>query len=248
MMSAATTGLSPWAPRFCFQDELGVINFETVLGCANGVVVAIMEIASLNAWKINPQNAGVADVDELGRQARPIERALEDVLEKYSEGYDGAGSSESKQSESLQLSGTLENTRLDNTTTRKTNASAITRVFASAALVYLNVVVFGPHPDNPKIKESVAWTISALDVLPDPKVLGVLAWPLCLAGCMASYERINFFRKLVPACEKASDVKSGNLRKCFLIMEECWRLRREGLVGLDWRQAMESLDMKILLM
>ena len=192
IFSSATTGVQPWAPRVCLHEETGFINFETALGCENPPIIAILEIASLNEWKSKAESTGVLDVRELVDRATVIEKSLEEVLEKYSGGdkrFAELGSltlSEQLNSGSLNWSEQLKDPAVPEAMSRKASISAITRIFASAALVYLNVVVYGPRAWHPKIKESVSRTILALRALRDRKALGILAWPLCLAGCMAT--------------------------------------------------------------
>jgi C6 transcription factor Pro1 len=252
--SSATTGLQPWAPRFCLREEVGFINFEDVLGCENTPVIAILEIASLDEWKSKAEKLGVLDTRELVDRASVIEKSVEEMLRKYSGGdkrfaeFGSLNLIEQLIPESLDWSEQLKEPLVPEAMSRKTSTSAITCIFASAALVYLNVVVYGPRAEHPKIKKSVSRTIIALRALHDRKALGILSWPLCLAGCMATdWQQICFFRQLSFEFEDVSDVTSGNLKKSFLIMEECWRLRRERKMGSDWLQAMESLNMKILL-
>jgi len=253
IISSATTGIAPWAPRFCLHEEVGFINFETALGCENSPVIAILEIASLNEWKSKAEDMGVLDGRELVDRASFIEKTLAKVLKEYSEGderfaeFGSLSLNEQLVSESPDWNGQWKESIFPEALSRKASTSAITRIFASAALVYLNVVVYGPRADHPKIRESVYRTIIALRALHDRKALGILSWPLCLAGCMATDWQVSFFRQLSFEFENVSDVVSGNLKKSFLIMEECWRLRREQEIGSDWLQAMESLNMKILL-
>ena len=253
IISSATTGLPPWVPRFCLDEEVGFINFKTALGCDNAPVIAIRDIALLNDRKSKAEKAGGLGVRELVDRAAVIETLLEEVLRQYSGDdkpcteFGSLGPNERLIPESLDRNRQCKDPAVSDPMSRKTSTSAITRIFASAALVYLNVVMYGPLAEHPKIMESVSRTIIALRALHDRKALGILSWPLCLAGCMAPDWQVNFFRQLSPESENVSDVTSGNLKKSFLIIEECWRLRREGKMGSDWLQAMESLNMKILL-
>jgi hypothetical protein len=64
----------------------------------------------------------------------------------------------------------------------------ITRVFAGAALVYLQVTISGAYPGIPEIQRGVARTMAALDKLEDKSLVRNLLWPVCIAGCMATEE------------------------------------------------------------
>jgi hypothetical protein len=243
ILSAATTGAKPWASRLCLDAEVGFINLEAVIGCENSVILSILEIAELSEWKTTSQNTGNFNVVELVDGARKIEKCLGEVLEQCAKFFElASGLRSSTRTEQL------DDSTLPEAVRRRSETSAITRVFACAALVYLYVVVHGPLPDHPKIHESVSLSITALKELHNRAGLGMLAWPFCVAGCMATDWQMDFFRNISSDCERVSDVKSPNLKRTFLIMEECWRLRRDvAEERLGWQRAMESLNMKILL-
>jgi hypothetical protein len=248
-----------WAPRFCLDPDLALVNFinlETVMGCENSVILAMIEIIELKSWKLAEQKAGSLDSCELIARASPLEKCLEKVIEQHSSEIGqlttlaSSDWDELLKSESLALDERSHDTSFLEANSRSPNTSAITRIFACAALVYLNVVVHGSLAEHPKIRGSVCRTIAALKGLRDRSLLGMLAWPLCIAGSMATDWKMEFFTELSNETEKVSDVRFGNLKRCFMIMKECWRLRRaapDGTVGVDWSDAMDRLDMKILL-
>jgi hypothetical protein len=221
------------------------------MGCKNSAVLAIREIALLHEWNSSAGGTEGFDECQLVDHASFIEKSLEELLEECSKSdgkfasFASIGLNERLNPESQRWSKVLEDPAFQ-ATSRSANTSEITRVFACAALVYLNVVVYGPHADHPKIKESISRTNAALGALHNRNTLGLLVWPICLAGCMATGQHMGFFKSLSLEFENVSNGRSGNLKKSFLIMEECWRLRESTGVA-DWLQAMESLNMKILL-
>jgi hypothetical protein len=151
-------------------------------------------------------------------------------------------------------SGHTSGTLMDVMTATSENASKplvreITRIFANAALVYLKVIISGPHPDLPEIRQGVSKTMAALDTLRDKDLVRNLLWPVCIAGCMATAEYESYWRNLL------SDVSQdqwsfGRPRNVLKIMEKCWLLRKCELgtvVAVDWMTAMRNLDMRVLL-
>lgn len=248
VLSTATTNLKPWAPRFCLDSESsGFITLETIIGCENSVILAIMEVASLNNWKVNAQRDGYVNVCELLERAIISEKSLEKVLEQNSNCETAALLPENERSNSRLVSWNQQSGDLE-AMSRRANFATITCVFACAALVHLNVVAYGSFAKHPKIHGSVSRTMAALKQLHDPRTLGILAWPLCIAGCMASDWQTEFFKDIFLEFENVSDVKSGNLKRVSIIIEECWRLRRDAMTeSVGWQQAMDSLNMKILL-
>ncbi|KAK0774164.1 hypothetical protein LTR75_016941 [Friedmanniomyces endolithicus] len=130
---------------------------------------------------------------------------------------------------------------------RRSQTTAATREYACAALVFVSVVVHGRDPDHPKIHESVSQVVEALKELQEQPALGMLAWPLCIAGCMATGWQVGFFKDLSMDPSNVSDLKVGNLKRSFSVVEECWRLRRDAAERPDWQRAMASLNTRILL-
>ncbi len=126
---------------------------------------------------------------------------------------------------------------------RSYNSSRVTTIFAHATLIYLHVVVSGWNTDLIELQESVARVIHFLKSLPDQGQLSNLAWPLCIAGCVARKEDEEFFRSMV--MRASSDVLYvGNIWNAFQIMETCWSKRNELMAlpgGTEWTHVMTSL-------
>jgi hypothetical protein len=242
IISSATTGSKAWASPVCLDTQLGFVNLEIILGCENSVMLAILDTTELKAWKATSQEAGTFSVSAFVNGAMRIERFLLEMLDHCAEIFKQAlllGSSTRKDQ--------LTDGTLVKGVCRTSQTSAITRIFTCAALVNLNVLLYGPLPDHPKVYESVSRTITALKELRNRAVLGMLAWPLCIAGSMASDSQMEFFRQLSLDFDGVCDMKAGNLKRSFAVVEECWRLRKDGSESPDWQQSMESLKMKILL-
>lgn len=234
VLSCATTGSRPF-----FQcNGLGAgeccIHLDKIMGSENWAMLCIMDIATLDEWKNGLQASGKLSMHKLVSRATDIEHRLEGGLTRSFEKLDAAHSlppsSYSTETKPLDL------------------VSIITRTFACSALVYLHVVVSGPCPGMPAIRESVTRTIAALRAFPDQNIAATLSWPLCVAGCMALEEDEDFFRTL-NTTERMFDPTFGNSLKVLTIMEECWRLRKQeqGRDTVDWRSAMNSLGIDILL-
>ena len=222
-----------WVSRICLETHLSFLDLEKITGCENTVILAILETTELREWKATSQEAGNFNVADLVNGAIKIERSLKDILEHCTELLEQATAFAS-----LTRKDQMTDPMLVAGVCRTSQTGAITRIFACAALVYLNVVVYGPLSDHPKIHETVSQTIAAFKGLRDGAVLGMLAWPLCVSGCMASGWQMEFFRQLSLDFDRASDLRSGNLKRSFAIVEECWQLRNDGIETPDWQQAM----------
>ncbi|KAL5329529.1 hypothetical protein ACEPPN_003043 [Leptodophora sp. 'Broadleaf-Isolate-01'] len=126
----------------------------------------------------------------------------------------------------------------------------VTRVFASAAQVYLNVVAPEFYSDQPKICISVCQSLVALEAIADLHVLGTLAWPLCITGCMATGWQRDVMRKIFISMRNVPLLQLGGMDRCRRIIEECWRLRRGDSIAdpkTTWTEAMDSLGLTVLL-
>ena len=94
---------------------------------------------------------------------------------------------------------------------------------------------------------SVAFSMAALGELTNKDLVRNLLWPVCIAGCMATGEHEPCWRDLLSNVSR--DRWSFSYpSKVLTIMEECWRLRKcKPETGVDWRTAMESLNIRVLL-
>ena len=242
ILSHATTGMDPQILHACLEEKAGFINLEMVTGCENAVILAISETTNLKQWKGTSQKDGRFSVKDFNCRASEIERTFLNALKECSwaikRSAEAVSSTTNEQSNQLIAAEAV---------CGRPQTAAVTRIFACAALVYLNVVVCGPLPDHPKIHESVSQVISALKELENRSALGMLAWPLCIAGSIASGWQVEYFRCLFMDLRDVSDLKLGNLERSFSIVEECWRLRRDPMESPDWQRAMESRHTQILL-
>ncbi|OBT67210.1 hypothetical protein VE03_02777 [Pseudogymnoascus sp. 23342-1-I1] len=238
ILSCSTTGAQPFSNCECIDAALGYIFLDEIMGCENWAMLLIMDIAFLNDWKQNLQISAQLSMRELVTRATHIERRLEDGIRD--------NPSRLSQSTNHGIPSILRTGVQEPKPTH--HILLITRIFACSALVYLNVVVSGAYPEIPEIRESVSRTIDALRALPNIATINSLTWAYCIAGCMAMEEEQMFFRGL--AASSDGDAPTfGNFSKALAIIEECWRLRREEKrhQPVDWRTAMDSLGISVLL-
>lgn len=237
ILSCSTTGAPPFSACECIDAALGYIYLDKIMGCENWAMLLIMEIAFLDEWKQNLQISAQLSMRELVTRAAHIERRLEDGIRDNSTTL------------SKLTNRSIPSTILGTGVQEQTHLILlITRIFACSALVYLDVVVSGAYPEMPEIRESVSRTIEALRALPEIAISNNLTWAYCIAGCMAIEEEQTFFRGL--AVSSDGDAPTfGNFSKALPIIEECWRLRREEKrhQPVDWRTAMDSLGVSVLL-
>jgi len=233
-LSCASTGLKPFSS---FDEEIDLKllpqnKFEKLMGCEDWLIRIIMEIATLNEWKRRLEASSSLSTWELVRRAADIKNRLQTCLAVNS-GHQNGTSSTTQKSSHVPTSLTVD----------------ITRVFASAAIVYLEVVVLGPYPELPEIRQGVSRTMNAFDALTNKELVKNLLWPVCIAGSMATFKHQPYWTDLVLNVSQER-LSFAHPNKVLKIMEECWSLRKsqsESVVAVDWMTAMRNLDMTILL-
>jgi hypothetical protein len=237
ILSCASTGLKPFSSfDDVDEDAFSLIEFDKLMGCESWMLLLIREIATLSEWKRRLEATGGLSTWELVRRAADIEMRLETGLIN--------SSGHQKGSTAMDVTTNTTSSRPSDSLIRE-----VTQVFAGGALVYLQVIISGPHPDLPEIRQGVSRTMAALDSLTDKELVRTLLWPVCIAGCMATEEHESYWRDLISNVSK-DRWSFGYPSKVLKIMEECWRLRKcqPGIVpAVDWMTAMSNLDMKVLL-
>lgn len=240
ILSCASSGSPPSAPFTCLSGKAAFLDCGSVIGCHNSAVVEIYYIAELHLQQNMFDEPENINSSQLNTRSVQIRGSLERILDKYS---------------SQNLDTDLGEAPLDSLAAYR--QSAITYIFASAAILYLNVSIFKHSSGTHQIFESVEKTIVAIRNrgLNDPAILGTLGWPLCLAGCMAAGNQRTFFTELFNNIHNGmvTDVRYEHLIRCYTIIEECWRLKSQRQDGsyeqtvLNWKDAMESVDKVVLL-
>jgi hypothetical protein len=89
--------------------------------------------------------------------------------------------------------------------------------------------------------------IAALKILPDPRMIRALIWPLCVARCMASTPSDQqVFREL--AQNGVKDAGSfGNCGEALMILESSWGFQRGMGRPVDCGKTIQTLGKCVLL-
>ncbi|KAB5578140.1 fungal-specific transcription factor domain-containing protein [Coniochaeta sp. 2T2.1] len=208
LLGATDTGVEP------------LVNLEAVIGCHNCVMRLVGEIAVLDAWKQACIKAGSLNMMELVRRATIIQEALEKYLTLL------ANQPQPTTDEDLNLldifrSGYWQRSK---STSPSNQSNLVTRIWSHAAQIYLFVVVSGWQPASREVGPHVGRILELLETeISPPAMLRTVAWPFCVAGCLAMANQEPQFRGLVNALQPPSVF--GTLRKALDIMEEVWRNR-----------------------
>ncbi|KAJ9614100.1 hypothetical protein H2200_002236 [Cladophialophora chaetospira] len=193
------------------------IQFSSLIGCQNWVLLAISQITLLDTWKKDMKRAARLSMMELVDRASHISRILKDGISRL----DKLNSSPRKDNPlQLPLRAYI-NTPLSISSRLST---APTRIWAHAAQIYLAVAVSGWQPSNAEIRSGVAQILELLRTVDCSTFLRTLAWPLCVAGCMSEAGiHEQEFRHLFAGTDELSMV--GALGEARKIIEKVWESR-----------------------
>lgn len=225
VLACTFTGAEPkFASKFMLShgttDDLQ--NLSNVTGMESWMIQCLIDLTILRHWKDVELSKGSLSVIELVKKAVPLERDLRDRRQENLERI---------KSQPLQEKVIFSN------------------VFASAASVFLHATISEPYPQIPEIQQAVSDTTDALRLLPHPDLLRRLAWPVCIAACLADSSNQDFFKELSRRVTEAYG-KDENISRGLAVARECWKMRaRTGQDDqpCDWNDAMKSLDTMLLL-
>ncbi|KAF3761009.1 hypothetical protein M406DRAFT_268379 [Cryphonectria parasitica EP155] len=212
VVAAVTLGRAPllgkWYDQILREDEMNdlspFLDMSLFVGCANWCLVAVAEIAALDAWKTEAKKNGSLFVPDMVERAAKITRQLDQARRDV----------DAKRVASA-----------------NPQAHVSIDVWEHAARIYLAVVVSGWQPLNPEIRNSVQEILGLLNRLRDRDFqdgaaqLRALAWPVCVAGCLADSEAVaDTFRDVIQEV-MGEMAKFGSMHEALQIMEWVWRNR-----------------------
>ncbi|CCO32446.1 hypothetical protein BN14_06506 [Rhizoctonia solani AG-1 IB] len=232
------------------------------MGCADGIMLCLAEIADLAFWKSQQQAKGCLSMPELVRRGLVIEKDLRRegytlFRQQHENGMWGSVPPRATtvpsvnldlpsglrlgQSRSPPSSPPLPNAVLDGDELRR----LVSDIFREAAILYLHTELSDLRPQVPEIKRAVKDTIEALKKLPCSEYDRSLVFPLALAGCATDEPEM---REYVRSRIKQLSSAVGNCATAGELIEHVWSRRDKapGLV-LGWREAMQEINMTILL-
>ncbi|KAI8628844.1 fungal-specific transcription factor domain-containing protein [Xylariaceae sp. FL1651] len=224
IMASASNGKS--APKITDFDYTSllherVIDPGRIMGCHSTIMTAICSISALEAWKDESYKGVTLDWTQLLERALGIESMIESYLQ------------EAVDSRIYPLLGSA-----------NADSKAVTVIYSYAALVYLHLVTSEDPTRKCKMRESTRRCLEKLETLPAVLFIRV-CWPFAVAGCMADEGDQDRFRALVARVIAERQVL-GFTWKALIVMEECWRLRREQGGNWCWRTTMKHMGLRVL--
>ncbi|KAI9172182.1 Pestheic acid cluster transcriptional regulator [Paramyrothecium foliicola] len=238
VMSSLTLGSAPRLFRFqasiipgCQKHDhansfrsAGPLAMEEFIGVYNWVLQMIGDVAALHSWKQVQIRAGTLPVHELLSRGQILEdaiRAGRQALEVQLKIFEEQGLAYQPSHIVTDVLGELKGQAVADTPAYVNQ----NWVWAQAALIHVRLVMYGWHPCDPVIRETVTAILDCMCALPNSSCLRNVIWPFCLVGCLATPEEEDKFRLL------ASDLGPlrvfGTCKDAIEIMEAMWARRDE---------------------
>ncbi|KAK8136783.1 hypothetical protein PG984_004723 [Apiospora sp. TS-2023a] len=203
-----------------------VLRTEEFVGCPNWVVLLISEIATLDAWKKEMKAAGHCSMADLVQRAASIEQRLRSGIAQLDPipivCPASCNSADQLAGHSFAALGVEALHDFDKLRTTPSHALS-TSIWAQAALLYLRVGISGLQPCQPEIRAGVADIVALFGALPSPLCLRTLVWPYAVAGCLATPDQEDFFRRLVDAMGVLQIF--GAVKEALSVMSTVWQHR-----------------------
>lgn len=102
---------------------------------------------------------------------------------------------------------------------------SISLIWAHAAVLYLYIATSGWQEEDQEVQQNVSSSLHLLQQIQSPAILRSLAWPFCVAGCLAPKSQEAEFRQI--ASKMGSLSAFGTLNEALKIMEKVWNTRGE---------------------
>lgn len=187
------------------------LQLEDFIGCQNWVLRLISEIAVLDTWKKDMKRHRSLNMTQLVERGSLIEQELQN------------GCSQLDHVPETQYPPHRPPDMFPfNRSCTSGTTNTVSRIWAHAARIYLHTVLSGWQTAAPEICEDVSQIINLVKEL-SPGVLRALAWPFCVAGCLAAEEQESAFREIVNSMGPLGLL--GTMQSALCIMENVWRKR-----------------------
>ena len=230
VLAISTFGVLSYDP--CTFDYLGLLQSEMIkpqnsMGCQGWIMGKVVEIAKLEQRKVTHQNQmNISDVIvELLQYDRRIAEELESGIDRLERDFNRT-----------------------NATIFDDDIRLISILWAYGAQVFRQTVMWDLEPVRPSIDQTfVNACLEKLEELPTRLIMRS-SWPYTIAGCMSLSESQHERFRRVFGRTKQEAQPPGISWKGLIVMEECWKMRREeGDRRIGWREAMQRLGARVIL-
>ncbi|KAG5803987.1 hypothetical protein H9Q74_011727 [Fusarium xylarioides] len=198
ILACVTTGRVPRIPYRQWLEASG-LAMEELMGCYNWVMIAIGDLAHLQAWKKEMKQKGALSVPELVRRGQGIEKRLQNGITERKQTTKGGDSNRGNMSP----------------------APYVSHIFALASLVLSITIVSGPWASLPEVKDAISESVIVLRDWPQAVPLRGLVWPVYIIGCMADASLQGFFKSVLYRIREESG-GFGNSGTVIKLLNHSW--------------------------
>ncbi|KAF7557155.1 hypothetical protein G7Z17_g945 [Cylindrodendrum hubeiense] len=173
--------------------EIPVVRPEEVIGCEAWVLLAISDIASLDAWKTERSRSGLTHADLLPRVSSIETRLQEGFVQLDDKDQLHKSELATRSTPLLSFEAVLQRANCAYgfyPLIPELNAH-ITRIWAYAAHTYLLVVQLGWQPEDLRIRSNTTKTIDLFSKISSPTWLRALVWPFCACSFALNHVAIS---------------------------------------------------------
>ncbi|KAK4193219.1 fungal-specific transcription factor domain-containing protein [Podospora australis] len=219
--------MAKWISNAQKETVIPHINLLEFIGVENWMVMALGEIAALDAWKKEMKKSGSLSMMQLVTRASAIENTICDGIKGLQLHAEPEGKKACPRSSTGAPPHPLLRSSAQGMLAPQTMHTTAfnTRVWAQAALTYLRVVVSGWQPASQEIRESVTETLNMMLLLPAPDCMRTLVWPFTVTGSLAAPEQEQIFRDLASSMGPLRAF--GPIKEGLGILEYVWAHRSE---------------------
>ncbi|KAJ3543568.1 hypothetical protein NM208_g3511 [Fusarium decemcellulare] len=211
------------------------IELEAVAGVKSWVLKYLGEVASLDAGKRQDQVAGNLDGLAFARRASVVMDCLTTKLRQLQTSSSSSSNPQQGQKDFLEEFHKHYSSRYTPQDTR-----LVSLVWAHATIIYLITVVSGWQPANAELRYHVDQIVQLLHCQVSAPLIRTMAWPFCVAGCLADPSQKHVLRKIASTLQPTAFF--ANVHKAMEIMGWTWQQERIWKSD-DARSVMVHLDL-----
>ncbi|KAK2008957.1 hypothetical protein LZ32DRAFT_436473 [Colletotrichum eremochloae] len=237
IIGLVSTGHGPsLGTNHSFLLDSDVFDLKETSGCENWVAKSLYEIHDLRTWKAKEVDAQRLCVIKLAERGGTILEILKKQIVTTEEGL--RSDTETPQGMNDEGSSVFE--------PLEQNLKTITMAYATAAVIYLHVIVSGPTPLLEDIRRETPRLVEHLKVLASRGLLCHVSFPLCVASCFMEDHDLDFFKGFVPTDRHSRPWRFETCDRAIMIAQECRKRRGDGR-RCDWIDVTQESDWKFLL-
>ncbi|KAJ3491331.1 hypothetical protein NLG97_g5615 [Lecanicillium saksenae] len=216
-------------------QSAGPLLMEEFIGLQNWLVQTLGDVAALDAYKKEQQKAGTLSMADLASRGDVLVQVVKAGIRQL-ENMDYSQTSVERVVSVIRDPLSSLN---PSSATAKPNFIIQNLIWCHAAFIYLHTVISGWQPLDPDVRRSVEKVTELLVDLPDGKTMQSMAWPFCVAGCMAPPEYHDKYRGLVTRLGPLQVF--GTIQESKKIMEIAWENSASADDSWDIAKCLNSL-------